>query len=182
MSKFSIKNHKLEQAKYIESINCSDRPDSNDISLLIVHNISLPPGKYGGGHVIHFFQNNLDVSIDTYFEEISNLKVSSHLFIDRKGSVIQFVPFNKNAWHAGVSNFKGRENCNDFSIGIEMEGMDDDIYTDDQYETLCSITSCLMNVYPKITSENLVGHCDVAPSRKTDPGECFDWDRYKENL
>ena len=182
MIDFSIRDNKLEQAEFIESKNCSDRPKTTEVSLIVIHNISLPPGQYGGGHITKFFQNNLDSSLDPYFKEIGDLQVSSHLFIDRQGSVVQFVPFNKNAWHAGVSNFKGKENCNDFSIGIEMEGTDQDAYTNDQYNALCSVTKCLMSHFPDIVLDHLVGHADISPIRKTDPGKSFDWVRYKENL
>ena len=171
----------LQQAKICLSPNCSSR-EKGEISLLVIHNISLPPGKFGGGHVEEFFQNILDPQAHPYFDEIKELKVSSHLFIDRDGSITQFVPFDKKAWHAGVSNFNGRENCNEFSIGIELEGTDELEYTQEQYDTLVEVSRELMVSYPLITKGNIVGHCDIAPGRKTDPGETFDWDLYLSRL
>lgn len=177
-----IVNHLISSAEFRESPNCSARPFGANVTLLVIHNISLPPGQFGGIYISDFFQNKLDVSADQYFEEIKNLKVSSHLLIDRLGKVIQFVPFNKSAWHAGISFFKGQENCNDFSIGIEMEGSDSTEYTNEQYESLKELTLSLMKAYPKIELESIVGHSDIAPGRKTDPGEFFDWVRYKSDL
>ena len=177
-----IVNHLISSAEFRESPNCSARPSGANVTLLVIHNISLPPGQFGGIYISDFFQNKLDVSADQYFEEIKNLKVSSHLLIDRFGKVIQFVPFNKSAWHAGISFFKGKKNCNDFSIGIEMEGTDSTEYTNEQYESLKELTLSLMKAYPKIELESIVGHSDIAPGRKTDPGEFFDWVRYKSDL
>ena len=171
----------LQQAKICSSPNCSSR-EKGEISLLVIHNISLPPGKFGGGHVEEFFQNILDPQAHPYFDEIKELKVSSHLFIDRDGSITQFVPFDKKAWHAGVSNFNGRENCNEFSIGIELEGTDELEYTQQQYDSLVEVSRELMVLYPLITKDNIVGHCDIAPGRKTDPGKAFDWDLYRSRL
>ena len=171
----------LQQAKICLSPNCSSR-EKGEISLLVIHNISLPPGKFGGGHVEEFFQNILDHQAHPYFDEIKELKVSSHLFIDRDGSITQFVPFDKKAWHAGVSNFNGRENCNEFSIGIELEGTDELEYTQQQYDSLVEVSRELMVLYPLITKDNIVGHCDIAPGRKTDPGKAFDWDLYRSRL
>ena len=171
----------LQQAKICLSPNCSSR-EKGEISLLVIHNISLPPGKFGGGHVEEFFQNILDPQAHPYFDEIKELKVSSHLFIDRDGSITQFVPFDKKAWHAGVSNFNGRENCNEFSIGIELEGTDELEYTHQQYDSLVEVSRELMALYPLITKDNIVGHCDIAPGRKTDPGKAFDWDLYRSRL
>ena len=171
----------LQQAKICLSPNCSSR-EKGEISLLVIHNISLPPGKFGGGHVEEFFQNILDPQAHPYFDEIKELKVSSHLYIDRDGSITQFVPFDKKAWHAGVSNFNGRENCNEFSIGIELEGTDELEYTQEQYDTLVEVSRELMVSYPLITKGNIVGHCDIAPGRKTDPGKTFDWDLYLSRL
>ena len=163
------------------SENCSERK-TEEISLLVIHNISLPPGEYGGGYIEKLFTNNLDPNDHAYFSEIYDLKVSSHLLIERDGSLVQFVPFNKKAWHAGVSSFKGRENCNEFSIGIELEGTDDNKYTEDQYRALIDITKELMLVFQDIKKENIVGHSDIAPGRKTDPGKAFDWHYYLSNL
>jgi AmpD protein len=175
------KEHRLESARICDSPNFSDRL-IEEISLLVIHNISLPPGQFGNNFVDQFFTNKLDPTKDPYFEEIYEMKVSSHLFIDRKGFLTQFVPFDKAAWHAGVSVFKGRENCNEFSIGIELEGTDDLEYPSNQYKTLIEVTKALMGYYPEIKVDNIVGHKDIAPVRKTDPGEAFDWDLYKSSL
>ena len=171
----------LQKAKICLSPNCSSR-EKDEISLLVIHNISLPPGEFGGGYVEKFFQNILDPQAHPYFDEIKELKVSSHLFIDRDGSITQFVLFDKKAWHAGVSNFNGRENCNEFSIGIELEGTDELEYTQQQYDSLVEVSRELMVLYPLITKDNIVGHCDIAPGRKTDPGKAFDWDLYRSRL
>ena len=171
----------LKEAKFCLSTNCSER-SSDEISLLVIHNISLPPGEYGGGHIEKFFTNQLDSKKHPYFAEISDLKVSSHILIARDGSVTQFVPFNLKAWHAGVSSFKGREDCNEFSIGIELEGTDDDEYEKEQYEALIGISKELLLIYPEIKLDNIVGHSDIAPQRKTDPGKAFNWELYLSNL
>jgi len=169
----------LSTATALASPNADRRPDKSDISLLVIHNISLPPGQFGGGHVAELFTNTLDPNTHPYFAEIANLKVSAHLLIDREGVVIQFVPFDQRAWHAGVSAFAGRPACNDFSIGIELEGTDTDPYTHLQYECLVKITQCLIAEYPALSSERVAGHSDIAPDRKTDPGPAFDWARFK---
>ena len=169
----------LSTATALASPNADPRPDKSDISLLVIHNISLPPGQFGGGHVAELFTNTLDPNTHPYFAEIANLKVSAHLLIDREGVVIQFVPFDQRAWHAGVSAFAGRPACNDFSIGIELEGTDTDPYTYLQYECLVKITQCLIAEYPALSSERVAGHSDIAPDRKTDPGPAFDWARFK---
>ena len=169
--------HSIVGAEYIESPNCDARPEDASIDLLVIHNISLPPNEFGGGYVKDLFLNTLDPSIHPYFEEIKGMEVSSHLLIERDGSLIQFVPFNKRAWHAGQSCFEGRERCNDFSIGIELEGADDVEYTDAQYRVLRAVVLCLQMTYSSLSGRNIVGHCDIAPGRKTDPGDSFDWDR-----
>lgn len=169
----------LNDAERIESPNYNDRPVEADVSLLVIHNISLPPGQYGGGYVERFFQNKLPINDDPFFEEIKDLRVSSHLLLERTGRVVQFVSFDKRAWHAGISEFSGCDNCNDYSIGIELEGTDDEPYTDVQYEKLAEITRLLQKQYPKITTDRIVGHCDIAPVRKTDPGPAFEWMRYR---
>tara|TARA_B100000902_G_scaffold36330_1_gene43446 strand:+ start:1695 stop:2237 length:543 start_codon:yes stop_codon:yes gene_type:complete len=171
----------LHEAKVCLSPNCSDR-DFGEISLIVIHNISLPPGEYGGGFIEKFFTNVLLPEEHPYFEEIFEMKVSSHLLIERDGSITQFVPFNKKAWHAGVSSYLGRENCNEFSIGIEVEGTDDTAYTKDQYNSLIEVTIELMKAYPDIQKNSIVGHSDIAPDRKTDPGKSFDWELYLSSL
>jgi len=169
-----IIDHKLTQARWLPSPNYNERPEET-ISMLVVHNISLPPRQFGGSFIEAFFCNELDCTAHPYFEEIKDLQVSAHLLIKRDGSMVQFVPFNQRAWHAGVSEFEGQSNCNDFSIGIELEGADDVAYTDQQYQGLAQVTQCLLEYYPQITQSRIVGHDQIAPGRKTDPGPSFDW-------
>ncbi len=171
----------FEEVRICLSPNFSDR-EANDISLLVLHNISLPPGKFGGGYVEKFFLNELDSQEHPYFKEIDDLRVSSHLYIKRDGSITQFVPLDKKAWHAGISSFKGQENCNEFSIGVELEGTDEVPYERAQYTSLIEITMFLMKQYPHLNKDNIVGHSDIAPERKTDPGSSFDWDYYLSKL
>ncbi len=172
----------LANAVQCPSPNANQRPLGQEISLLVIHNISLPPGEFGTGFVAAFFCNQLDPSLHPYFETIAELKVSAHLFIDRLGNVTQFVAFTERAWHAGASAFNNIENCNDYSIGIEMEGCDNIAYTDNQYTALAEVTRKLLATYPKITPERIVGHSDIAPERKTDPGSAFDWARFHSLL
>ena len=179
---FTITDHRVDQAEFILSPNFSDRPEGIKPTLLVIHNISLPPGEFGGPYIADFFQNKLDASKHPFFEEIANLQVSSHLLIGREGQLIQFVDLNKKAWHAGISEFEGQKECNDFSIGIELEGTDTKPYSDKQYLSLISLTNCLLESYSGISTERIVGHSDIAPSRKTDPGVSFDWSRYKDSL
>ena len=161
-------------ARFIASPNCDARPQPGDISLVVIHNISLPPRQYGGDGVIELFTNRLDPTAHPYYAEIHPLRVSAHFFIRRDGSLIQFVPCGQRAWHAGASHWQGRERCNDFSLGIELEGSDSDPFTDAQYGALNRLLPALQAVYP-ITA--VTGHSDIAPGRKTDPGPCFDWGR-----
>ena len=172
----------LKSAQKLLSPNCNQRPLTSEVSLLVVHSISLPPGEFGGGYVQNFFQNQLDASIHPYFETIANLQVSAHLLIERDGKVTQFVNFNERAWHAGASCFDGIENCNDYSLGIELEGSDDCPFTDAQYTSLVKVTRQLLLTYPKLTPERITGHQQIAPGRKTDPGPMFDWARYHSLL
>ncbi|MDH5693955.1 MAG: 1,6-anhydro-N-acetylmuramyl-L-alanine amidase AmpD [Gammaproteobacteria bacterium] len=167
---------------YIPSPNHDERSDPEDIYLLVIHGISLPPNRFGGPYIEHLFTNCLNPSEHPFFKEIEHLRVSSHLLIRRGGEIVQFVPLNKRAWHAGVSSFKGREQCNDFSIGIELEGTDETPYESEQYESLIKVTGLIQSIYPKVTLENIAGHCDIAPGRKTDPGPFFDWSVYKNGL
>ena len=171
----------LDEAKVCLSPNSSERK-YNEISLLVIHNISLPPGKYGGDYIEKFFTNQLNSDDDPYFKDIIELKVSSHLLIKRDGSITQFVPFNKKAWHAGVSIFKDREDCNEFSIGIELEGTDETPYEKEQYNSLIMSTKALMSFFPDIKKDRIVGHSDIAPDRKTDPGKSFDWEYYLSKI
>ncbi len=165
----------LLDCPYIPSPNHNDRPHADDISLIVVHGISLPAGHFGGPHIEQFFTNRLDVRDHESFKDIVHLRVSSHLLVRRDGQVIQFVPFDKRAWHAGVSRYEGRENCNDFSIGIELEGTDELAYEDPQYQQLSALIKVLLKHYPTLGREHIAGHSDIAPGRKTDPGPAFDW-------
>lgn len=181
-SMYQITDGWLESVIHVPSPNTDFRTKNCDISLLVIHNISLPPGIFGGSFVEDFFTNNLDLTVNPYFQNLQDLKVSSHLYIKRSGGITQFVSLNERAWHAGLSVFNGRSNCNDFSIGIELEGTDEEGYTDYQYKSLVSVTSTIMTRYPAITSDRIVGHSDISPGRKTDPGNSFDWIRYKREL
>lgn len=179
---FSIDNGWLVPAVHVASPNFNERPAGEKISLLVIHNISLPPGEFGSGCVQDFFCNRLQIDRHPYFDGIKHLTVSAHLLIERTGAAIQFVSFDDRAWHAGQSQFCGRENCNDFSIGIELEGTDDCVYSDEQYRQLVSISRLLMQTYPALNAERIVGHSDIAPGRKTDPGSAFDWQRFRSGL
>lgn len=178
----AIANNILIGADYIESPNQSERPDDSDIELLVIHNISLPPGEFGTPAIKQFFCNQLETKSHPFFLEIADLRVSSHLLIDRQGGLTQFVPFDRKAWHAGESIFCGRDKCNDYSIGIEMEGTDFESFTDRQYTSLSAVTKILLATFPSMSVDKIVGHSDIAPGRKTDPGPCFDWVRYKQLL
>jgi AmpD protein len=170
-----INNAWLENIKKTVSENFDARPFGVKINLLVIHNISLPPGEFGNGNIEKLFTNQLLATSHPYFATILPLKVSSHVLIDREGVLTQFVSFNDRAWHAGVSEFQGKPACNDYSIGIELEGTDNTAYTDKQYQALAELTRSLMQYYPEITLERIKGHCDIAPGRKTDPGAAFDW-------
>lgn len=171
----------LRPSCYRPSPHCDERPQGMVIDLIVIHGISLPPGQFGQNMVEPFFCGHLDPSLHPYFTTIAHLRVSAHLFISRQGEVTQFVPFLQRAWHAGESCFKGRERCNDFSIGIELEGTDDLAYEAPQYKMLANLIPLLMETYPQIKPEHVVGHADIAPGRKTDPGHAFDWN-YLKNL
>ncbi len=179
---FSIANGILLGARLLDSPNQNARPHNVAIDLLVIHSISLPPGEYGSCCIDQFFCNRLEAKAHPFFEEIAELRVSAHLLINREGQLSQYVSFNNRAWHAGESLFCGRNNCNDFSIGIELEGSDFEKFTDSQYSSLSSVTRLLLRTYPGMRVENIVGHSDIAPGRKTDPGPQFDWDRYKKSL
>lgn len=170
-----LQHHLIGEVRYVPSPNQDARPNEQDLSLIVIHGISLPPGQFGGKGVEQLFTNQLDESEDLYYAEIAHLKVSAHLFIQRTGDLTQFVPFNRRAWHAGVSCYKGREACNDFSIGIELEGMDATPYTASQYQTLTAVIKALKLAYPSLKQQPILGHCDIAPNRKTDPGPYFMW-------
>ncbi|MDG6882112.1 1,6-anhydro-N-acetylmuramyl-L-alanine amidase AmpD [Phocoenobacter uteri] len=178
-SDLKIENGWLADTKRVISPHFSPRPDTNDISLLVIHYISLPPEQFGDDFIDRFFEGTLDPNLHPYFEEIKDLRVSAHCLINRKGEITQYVNFNDMAWHAGVSNFQGREKCNEFSIGIELEGSNEQPFTELQYQSLAKLTQTIQQSYPKIVKDRIVGHCDIAPERKIDPGQYFDWDYYK---
>jgi N-acetyl-anhydromuramoyl-L-alanine amidase len=167
----------LNPVRYVPSPNCDPRPDGSVIDMVVIHGISLPPGRYGGPHIDELFTNCLEAGDHPYFGGICHLRVSTHLFIDRAGDITQYVPLNLRAWHAGESRCQGRERCNDFSIGIELEGSDDDPYAECQYDRTAEIVKLLMQHWPDICKARVVGHSEIAPGRKTDPGPAFDWNR-----
>lgn len=164
----------LNDCKQCPSSNKDSRPDGTNIDLIVIHSISLPPGQYGGNEIEQFFQNQLDANAHEYFEEIYQMQVSSHILIKRTGEVVQFVPFHERAWHAGLSTYQGRDRCNDFSIGIELEGSDTDKFEDEQYQQLKQLITTLQTTYPE-TENNVTGHSDISPGRKKDPGTGFEW-------
>lgn len=172
----------LNKDCFVPSPFFNDRPVGQEPNLLVIHNISLPPGKFGGPYIHDLFTGKLDATADPYFEDIAHLQVSAHCLIRRDGEVVQFVNFNDRAWHAGVSQFQGKKNCNDYSIGIELEGTDIDTYTDVQYKKLVELTNAIMQHYPSISLGRITGHSDIAFGRKTDPGLAFDWCRYRHQL
>lgn len=174
--------HWLTKADRTPSPNQDARPDPDDVSLVVVHGISLPPGEFGTGAVERFFRNTLDCSRDPRLADLEGVRVSAHLFVSRSGAVSQFVPFDRRAWHAGVSRCRGRSSCNDFSIGIELEGTDDSGYTDRQYIVLLRILDALISRYPRLDRSAVVGHNEIAPGRKTDPGPNFDWPRVFQSV
>lgn len=170
------------KARRVESPFFDQRSDRQDISLLVVHNISLPPGQFGGPYIEQFFTGKLDPEQHPFFKVIHKMGVSAHCLIRRDGEVVQFVPFTARAWHAGASSFAGREKCNDYSIGIELEGSDFVAYTDEQYQALTELTQQIQQTYPLITVPRITGHQYIAPLRKTDPGLVFDWLRFRNGL
>lgn len=170
----------LPNVKFIKSPNYSERCQidyTSVVDMIVIHNISLPPKQFGNDFVVDFFTNQLDENAHSYFKKIADLKVSAHIFIKRTGEIIQFVPFDKKAWHAGESKFKNRENCNDFSIGIELEGTDDLAYEEAQYQSLNKVINEIKVVYP---IKWIVGHSDISPGRKRDPGDFFNWEKINE--
>ena len=178
----AIQDGWLKLARQNISPHFDERPKQVDVDLLVIHCISLPCGNYGTPYIDDLFLGKLDPNTHPDFQDIYQLRVSAHLLIRRDGEVVQYVPFDKRAWHAGVSQFQGREKCNDFSIGIELEGTDTTTFTDEQYQQLAEITGHLMMLYPKLTKSRIVGHEHIAPGRKTDPGIGFDWDHYFHSL
>lgn len=172
----------VKEARQHLSPNYDSRPNESDISLIVIHGISLPPGKFGNDYIDQLFCNQLNPDEHPYFKDISDLKVSSHLLVRRDGEVVQYVPLQKRAWHAGVSCYEKRDCCNDYSIGIEMEGEDETPYTDIQYQVLATIIKDLIKTYPELNEQTITGHSDIAPERKSDPGEAFDWGTLRKLL
>lgn len=173
---------RISFARWTPSPNFGPRPDGAGISLLVVHNISLPPGQFGGREIEDFFCNQLDHSAHPFFKTIEGVQVSAHLLIRRDGALVQFVSLLDRAWHAGRSCFEGQEECNDFSIGIELEGTDDTPYTPEQYRMLAKVADLIMTAWPDVTANRITGHCDIAPGRKSDPGPAFDWQYFRAAL
>lgn len=169
----------LDWARQVPSPNCDDRPAGVEADLIVVHGISLPPGEFDGPWIDLLFTNALPRDAHPYFETVADLRVSAHLLIRRSGEVVQYVPFQRRAWHAGMSSWEGRERCNDFSIGIELEGTDHSPYESTQYAMLARVIVALCRSYPRLSARRLVGHSDVAPGRKSDPGPSFDWPRLR---
>ena len=166
----------VRAALQIPSPNCDERPEGTAVTLLVVHGISLPPGRFGGPGIVELFTNRLDPAADPYYRAVANIKVSAHFLIRRDGALTQFVPCAKRAWHAGTSSWRGRADCNDFSVGVELEGTDDVPYEAAQYTMLARLARALRRRYP---IAEVAGHSDVAPGRKSDPGPVFDWPRFR---
>jgi len=173
---------RLSIAGWRPSPNADERPAGVEPDLLVIHNISLPPGRFGGPWIEQLFLNQLDPNADPFFASIAGLRVSAHLLIRRDGELLQFVELGRRAWHAGRSSFQGRPECNDYGIGIELEGTDEIAFTDAQYQRLSQVTRLIRDRYPAITLERITGHAQIAPGRKTDPGPAFDWPRYRNSL
>ena len=170
-------DHWLAGAARLDSPNADDRPAADDIALVVLHGISLPPGEFGTGLVEALFANTLDVQAYPALADLADVRVSSHLLISRAGRITQFVPFHRRAWHAGASSYGGRGSCNDWAIGIELEGTDHMPYSEAQYQQLSAVLAALFRAYPRLSLSGVVGHCEIAPGRKTDPGPAFDWPR-----
>lgn len=170
----------LQAARRLPSPNYDDRPANCAIDLIVIHSISLPPCEYGGDWIDDLFSSRLDARAHPYFKDIAELRVSCHVLIRRDGELVQYVPFDRRAWHAGESHFEGRDGCNDFGIGIELEGCDDDAFEAVQYQQLAEVIAVLMAAYPGLSMERITGHSDIAPGRKTDPGPHFSWSELRE--
>ncbi len=178
----NTKTGRLDCARYVPSPNHNERPHADDMDLIVIHNISLPPNEFGTPWIDALFTNQLPKDEHPFFAEIHHLRVSSHLLIRRTGEIVQYVPFHLRAWHAGISAYQGREICNDFSIGIEMEGTDYQPFTEAQYQQLETVIHCLLKQYPRLNKQHITGHEQIAPNRKTDPGKHFDWRRLANTL
>ncbi len=174
---YDISDGWIKQAKRVHSPNYNQRPENTNVDAIIIHSISLPPGCYDGHDIEDFFTNSLDHDKDIYYQQIRHLQVSAHLLIRRSGELIQFVNFYDRAWHAGQSELHGCKDCNNFSIGIELEGTDSSPFDPSQYQALRKVIASLLQYFPHIIPQRIVGHCDIAPERKTDPGLCFDWEQ-----
>ncbi|MBU2925391.1 1,6-anhydro-N-acetylmuramyl-L-alanine amidase AmpD [Colwellia sp. 4_MG-2023] len=179
---YTIENGWLSEQSQQRSPFFTPRCQSVPVSLLVVHNISLPAGEFGNNYITDLFLGRIDANAHPSFADIAELQVSAHCLIKRDGSIIQYVSFNDKAWHAGVSNFNGIEKCNDFSIGIELEGTDDIPYEEAQYQALAALTAMIQKNYPLVSNENITGHCDIAKGRKTDPGPAFNWPYFHQCL
>ncbi len=172
----------LRGVRRAPSPNCDERPPDTPIELVVVHGISLPPGEFGGPWIEALFHNRLPPDAHPFFRDIAAIPVSAHVLVRRDGEIVQYVPFHRRAWHAGASAYGGRTRCNDFSVGIELEGDDHTPYEEIQYRRLADVVRALRSAYPTIPPEAVVGHCDIAPGRKTDPGPAFDWGRLRALL
>ncbi|MCY3803213.1 MAG: 1,6-anhydro-N-acetylmuramyl-L-alanine amidase AmpD [Gammaproteobacteria bacterium] len=175
-------SHLITGVHYVPSPNADERPEGCQPSVIVLHNISLPPGEFGGPGIEQLFTNRLDPDTHPDFASIAEHRVSAHVLVRRDGSTVQFVPFHRRAWHAGISSYQGRENCNDFSIGIELEGTDTLPYENAQYLVLATLIDALRIAYPSLSRQRIVGHSEIAPDRKTDPGQAFDWNRLHQEL
>ncbi len=180
-AQFKVMDGQLMGARQLASPNFNQRPDDTDIQLIVIHNISLPPSQFGGGYIEQFFKNQLDWNVHPYFKTIEGMQVSTHLLILRTGEVVQCVNFNDRAWHAGRSSYLAKKECNDYSIGIELEGSDDTDFETIQYKILVDVVATLQHAYPK-TIQHIAGHSDIAPGRKTDPGPHFQWTHFRAAL
>jgi len=175
-------SHLVAGVRFVPSPNFDERPLNIPLSLIVIHNISLPPGEFGGPYIEQLFTNQLNPNEHSYFAKVADKKVSAHILIRRDGSMLQFVPFNKRAWHAGESIYKGKPRANDYSIGIELEGADKTPYESVQYTVLVGLVNSLLMAYPSLSKEDIVGHSDIAPGRKSDPGMSFQWKKFRELL
>jgi len=182
MLKIAVSTGLVSGARQVQSPNCDERPSGTGPELVVIHGISLPPGRYGGPWVDQLFTNTLPAEADPYFATIQQLRVSSHVLIARDGALTQYVPIHERAWHAGRSFWRGRGECNDFSVGIELEGTDEEPYDDRQYAVLAPLLLALQQCYPALADGWIAGHSDIAPGRKTDPGPAFDWRRLERDL
>jgi len=172
----------LTGARQVLSPHCDARPAGTVAELLVVHGISLPPGEFGGPWIDRLFTGTLPPEAHPFFRELAAARLSAHALVRRDGAIVQYVPFGERAWHAGASQYRGRSTCNDFSVGVELEGTDDTPYTEAQYQQLAALAAALLAAYASLSAEHIVGHSDIAPGRKTDPGAAFDWPRFRALL